>query len=123
MVPVSLTLLIVDDHAGFRASARALLESTGQIDVTGEAETGTGAITAALRLHPDIVLLDIVLPDIDGFAVCESIMRDETHPPAVVLISSRSPAAYAAQLQVSSARGFIVKDELSPAGLLDLVGG
>ena len=74
MVVVPRTLLIVDDHAGFRSSARALLEADGRLVVVGEAGTGTEAVTAVHRLRPDIVLLDIALPDIDGFAVCESIM-------------------------------------------------
>ena len=66
------TLLIVDDHAGFRTFARALLESEGY-DVVGEAADGASAVAAARRLRPAIVLLDIALPDIDGFAVCEQI--------------------------------------------------
>jgi DNA-binding NarL/FixJ family response regulator len=120
MVPVRRTVLLVDDHAGFRASARALLDADGRLHVIGEAGTGTEAVGAVSRLHPDIVLLDIVLPDVDGFAVCESIMRDQAHRPVVVLTSSRSPTAYKARLDASPARGFIGKDELSAAALLAL---
>ena len=116
------TLLIVDDHAGFRSSARALLEADGRLVVVGEAGTGTEAITAAHRLQPDIVLLDIALPDIDGFAVCESIMTGETLHPIVVLTSSRSPASYGSRLSASRARGFIPKDDLTPASLRALTG-
>ena len=116
------TLLIVDDHAGFRSSARALLEADGRLVVVGEAGTGTEAITAAHRLRPDIVLLDIALPDIDGFAVCESIMSGETVHPIVVLTSSRSPASYGSRLSASRARGFIPKDDLSAASLRALTG-
>jgi len=112
---VPYTLLIVDDHAGFRSSARALLEADGW-RVIGEASTGNDAIAAARRLRPDAVLLDIALPDIDGFAVCESIMQDETAR-AVVLTSSRNPASYGSRLHASRARGFIPKDELSAASL------
>ena len=115
------TLLIVDDHAGFRSSARALLEADGWL-VVGEAGTGTEAITAAHRLRPDLVLLDIALPDIDGFAVCESIMSGETARPIVVLTSSRSPASYGSRLSASRARGFIPKDELTAASLRALTG-
>jgi DNA-binding NarL/FixJ family response regulator len=122
MAIVPHTLLIVDDHAGFRSSARALLEADGRLVVVGEAGTGTEAITAAHRLRPDIVLLDIALPDIDGFAVCESIMSGETVHPIVVLTSSRSPASYGSRLSASPARGFIPKDELSAASLRALTG-
>jgi DNA-binding NarL/FixJ family response regulator len=122
MAIVPHTLLIVDDHAGFRSSARALLEADGRLVVVGEAGTGTEAITAAHRLRPDIVLLDIALPDIDGFAVCESIMSGEAVHPIVVLTSSRSPASYGSRLSASLARGFIPKDDLSAASLRALTG-
>lgn len=120
MVSVPRTVLIVDDHAGFRASARALLQAGGQLDVIGEATTGAEAVDASLRLRPDIVLLDIALPDTDGFAVCETILQDDTFPPVVVFVSSRSASAYGARLDASRARGFIPKDELSPTAVLAL---
>src|SRR4051812_47675967 len=107
MLTVRPTVLIVDDHPGFRASARALLEAGGHLDVIGEVGTGTDALAAALRLRPDIVLLDITLPDIDGFTVCESILRDQVYPSIVVLTSSRSRAAYGPRIAASPARGFI----------------
>jgi DNA-binding NarL/FixJ family response regulator len=122
MAIVPHTLLIVDDHAGFRSSARALLEADGRLVVIGEAGTGTEAITAAHRLRPDIILLDIALPDIDGFAVCESIMSGESIHPIVVLTSSRSPASYGSRLSASRARGFIPKDDLSSSTLQALTG-
>jgi DNA-binding NarL/FixJ family response regulator len=90
--------------------------------VVGEAGTGTEAITAVHRLRPDIVLLDIALPDLDGFAVCESIMSAETVHSIVVLTSSRNPASYGSRLSTSPARGFIPKDELSAASLRALTG-
>jgi DNA-binding NarL/FixJ family response regulator len=121
MVGMPHTLLIVDDHAGFRSSARALLEADGWL-VVGEAGTGIQAIAAAHRLRPDAVLLDIALPDIDGFAVCESIMQDETIHAIVVLTSSRNPASYGSRLSTSQARGFIPKDELSAVSLRALTG-
>jgi DNA-binding NarL/FixJ family response regulator len=122
MAVVPRTLLIVDDHAGFRSSARALLEADGHLVVVGEAGTGIEAITAAHQLRPDIVLLDIALPDIDGFAVCESIVAGETVHPIVVLTSSRSPASYGSRLSASRARGFISKEELTAASLRELTG-
>jgi DNA-binding NarL/FixJ family response regulator len=116
---VSRTVLIVDDHDGFRAGARALLEADG-FEVVGEAADGETALEAVFRLRPDVVLLDVQLPGLDGFAVAERLAA-ERDPPAVVLISSRAADAYRRQLATSPARGFIAKGELSGeclAGLL-----
>jgi DNA-binding NarL/FixJ family response regulator len=114
------TVLIVDDHAAFRASARALLEAEG-FDVVGEAADGVGAVEAVAVLRPQIVLLDIQLPDLDGLAVAELLARAEDSP-AVVLISSRDAAAYGPWLHRTSARGFIPKSGLSGEALAALVG-
>ena len=73
------TVLIVDDHPSFRASARAILEADG-FEVTGEAEDGESAIVAAGRLHPDIVLLDVQLPDLDGFEVTRRLRSNGNGP-------------------------------------------
>jgi len=111
-------VLIVDDHADFRAFARALLKADG-FDVIGEAHDGASALAAARSLKPSLVLLDIQLPDIDGFAVCEALAGDEDAP-AVVLTSSRDASSYRRRLGESSARGFIPKAELSGAELATL---
>ena len=104
------TVLIVDDHAAFRASARALLQAEG-FDVVGEAADGAAAVEAVAVLHPEIVLLDIQLPDLDGLAVAERLAAGRTT--AVVLISSRDAAAYGPRLNEARARGFIPKSGLS----------
>jgi DNA-binding NarL/FixJ family response regulator len=114
------TVLIVDDHEGFRASARALLEAEG-FEVVGEAADGPGAIEAVALLQPNVVLLDIQLPGLDGLAVAEQLAA-APDPPVVVLTSSRDSAAYGVRLGMSSARGFIPKSELSGKALLALVG-
>jgi DNA-binding NarL/FixJ family response regulator len=114
------TVLIVDDHAAFRASARALLQVEG-FDVVGEAANGAAAVEAVAVLRPKIVLLDIQLPDLDGLAVAEQ-LAGAPDPPAVVLISSRDAAAYGPRLQATPARGFIPKRELSGEALAALVG-
>jgi len=119
---VGLTLLIVDDHAGFRSSARALLEAEG-FDVVGEAGTGLSAVAQVDRLDPDVVLLDIALPDIDGFEVCARISRRGTTRPAVVLTSSRDAETFRQRLVTSSARGFIPKASLTGAALAVLASG
>lgn len=115
------TLLIVDDHPGFRAFARALLTEEG-FDVVGEAADGASAILAAERLDPEVVLLDIALPDLDGFKVCDRVSRAGRDRPTVILTSSRDVAMYRDRLAASSARAFIAKDSLSGPALLDLIG-
>src|SRR6266498_5189379 len=82
------TVLIVDDHGAFRAAAHALLEASA-FDVVGEAADGASALAAVAEVSPDIVLLDIQLPDLDGFAVAER-LADDHAPLAIVLTSSRS---------------------------------
>lgn len=113
------TVLIVDDHAPFRERARMVLEDDG-FRVIGEAADGEEAVAVAQRLRPEIVLLDVQLPDVDGFAVAER-LAEAPDPPAVVLISSRSAGAYRHRLQTTSACGFIAKAELSGRCLLALL--
>lgn len=113
-------VLVVDDHPAFRASVRALLESDGFV-VVGEAGTGAEAVTAAGRLRPQVVLLDVRLPDLDGFAVAEQLAR-LPDPPAVVLVSSREAVTYGPRLARSAAVGFLSKRELTGAALRRLLG-
>ena len=107
----SARVLIVDDHASFRTFARLLLNADG-FDVVGVAADGAEAISSTRDLRPDVVLLDVQLPDFDGFGVAEALRR-QPWVPAVVLVSSRAPSDYGRQVAVSSARGFIAKADLS----------
>ena len=120
MRPVQPTLLIVDDHEEFRRSASALLRAEG-FDVVGEAADGPQTIEAVARLRPDVVLLDIQLPGIDGLSVAEQLAAGPD-PPAVVLISSRDAPAYGPRLQHAPARGFIRKSDLSGEAITALLG-
>lgn len=103
-------LLIVDDHPSFRSWARELLAQEG-FDVVGVAENGASAIDAVSALDPDVVLLDIQLPDMSGFEVAERVAAST----AVVLTSSRSADDYGLRLRTSSAMGFVAKSDLSGA--------
>ncbi len=117
------TVLIVDDHPGFRSWARAVLQAEG-FGVVGEAADGAAAIAAAGALHPDVVLLDIQLPDMDGFGVAERLRSDSDSDGAggaVVLISSRDAADYGTRIATSPAVGFLAKADLSGAALAALL--
>src|SRR5215212_5123592 len=104
------TILIIDDHAAFRVQARAVLVADG-FSVIGEAIDGTSGLTAARTLRPDLVLLDIGLPDVEGFEVARELAIDGP-PPFVVLTSSREASAYGPRLATSRVLGFVPKDEL-----------
>jgi DNA-binding NarL/FixJ family response regulator len=114
------TVLIVDDHAGFRSLARRLLVAEG-FEVVGEAGSGVLAIESARRLRPQVVLLDIQLPDLDGFEVARR-LEDERLGTATVLISTRDSTAYRRRLESSPALGFIPKGKLSGAALAEVIG-
>jgi DNA-binding NarL/FixJ family response regulator len=112
-------VLIVDDHPSFRASARGLLESEGY-EVVGEAADGAAALRAVEELHPDIVLLDVQLPDLDGFEVAEQLAQVNGSP-QIVLTSSRDVCDYGACIKESSEAGFVPKGELSGAAIAALL--
>jgi DNA-binding NarL/FixJ family response regulator len=109
------TVLIVDDHAGFRLAARAVLEADGYA-VVAESATGMDAIEAVQRFQPDLVLLDVCLPDLDGIEVASRLTTADRGLD-VVLTSSRDASDYQGHLETSGARGFIPKADLSGAAV------
>jgi DNA-binding NarL/FixJ family response regulator len=112
--------LIVDDHPSFRATARVLLEAEG-FDVVGEAADGASALTEAGRLQPEVVLLDVQLPDIDGFDVAARLTGGNDAGPVVILVSSRDSSDFGPLVMRSGARGFVPKAELSGDRLQELL--
>ncbi|MFC6156465.1 response regulator transcription factor [Kribbella sp. NPDC058693] len=111
--------LIVDDHVLFRSSARRMLESQGFV-VIGESGDGRSAITAVRTLRPDVVLLDVQLPDMNGFEVARQ-LAEEPDAPAVILTSIRDASDYRTRLTGTPARGFIPKAELSESRITALL--
>jgi two-component system response regulator EvgA len=112
-------ILVVDDHPSFRSSARALLAAEGY-EVVGEAEDGAAALAAVDELAPELVLLDIQLPDTDGFDVARQLLaRDATL--RIVLISSRDRSQYGPLIEECGALGFVAKAELSRSALEPLL--
>jgi DNA-binding NarL/FixJ family response regulator len=112
-------VLIVDDHAEFRALARTVLERGG-FQVVGEVGDGSSAAAAVAEKRPDVVLLDVQLPDVNGFDVAETLSaRDDG--PIIVMTSSRDATDFGSRLARSRARGFIPKSRLTGAALAELV--
>jgi CheY-like chemotaxis protein len=120
-LPMAATVLVVDDHPSFRRFARRLLETAG-FAVVEEAGDGASALAAARELRPDVVLLDVLLPDTTGFELAETLSVDPAGP-VVVLTSSRSAGDFEVSLARSSARGFIAKRDLTAAAFAALVDG
>ena len=113
------TVLIVDDHPSFRAVAQMVLETDG-FSVVGTASDGESGVAATLRLAPDVVLLDVELPDIDGFEVAAR-LREAGSATAIVLASSRDGSDFGPLVERSGARGFVAKSELSGQALEDML--
>lgn len=109
------SVLIVDDHAAFRESARGLLEAEG-FDVVGMAGDSEEAVAETVRLRPDLVLLDVRLPGLDGFGTAELISK-LSPTPAIVVTSSHPASAYRSQLANAPVRGFLPKSDLTGAAL------
>jgi DNA-binding NarL/FixJ family response regulator len=116
---VPTTVLIVDDHASFRLAARMLLQADGY-EVIGEAVDGASALAASRRLQPDVVLLDVGLPDQSGLDLAP-LLAAQPEPPAVVLVSTRDRSDFGRLIERSGARGFIGKSKLSADALEKLI--
>jgi DNA-binding NarL/FixJ family response regulator len=114
----SVRVLTVDDHATFREAARALVAATG-FETVGEASTGEEGVAAAFRLRPDVVLLDVRLPDIDGY---ETARRIAPHLPAVLicLVSTAEEARRGDSVERCGATAFVMKENLRPSLLREL---
>jgi DNA-binding NarL/FixJ family response regulator len=106
------SVLIVDDHAAFRSAARALLEADG-FTIVGEVADGASALAAVRALSPDVVLLDIQLPDLNGFDVAARLDEHAGESPAVVFVSTRGASAFRSQLASNPRWRFIAKSDLS----------
>jgi two-component system nitrate/nitrite response regulator NarL len=113
-------ILLVDDHAGFRRVARRLLEAGGLTGV-GEAADGREALALARKLRPEVVVLDVLLPDMDGFVVATQLAALPA-PPRVVLISSLTRAELGTRIDAAPVAGFLAKEELDSRRLVELAG-
>jgi CheY-like chemotaxis protein len=114
----SAEILVVDDHDGFRAFARIMLEAAGF--TVAEAATGAEATEAARTVRPRLVLLDIQLPDFDGFELARRLAA-QPDSPVIVLTSTREASDYGGRIAASPVAGFLPKDQLSGAALLEFL--
>jgi len=114
-------IVIVDDHQAFRVWARAVLAADG-FRVVGEAVDGASAVVEVRAVQPDVVLLDVQLPDADGFEVADLLLAARPQPPAIVLTSSRDVSAYEADL-ARAGLPFVAKEDLSGSAIRLLMGG
>lgn len=116
---MALRVLLVDDDARFRSSARRALVADG-VDVVAEVENGGDAVRAAAAWRPDVVLLDIRLPDIDGLDVARRLRAEEGAP--VVIVISTCDVDHGRRVAAGLAAGFVAKDDLSLAAILGILG-
>jgi DNA-binding NarL/FixJ family response regulator len=110
---MSVSVLIVDDQAPFRMAARMVVDVTDGFDVVGEAETGEDGVEMAVSLHPDLVLMDVNLPGIDGLEATRRILATE-RPPVVLLLSTYEEAEYAPRAAECGAAAYIPKAAFGP---------
>jgi len=114
------TILVVGDHAGFRTYATAFLAACG-FRVVGEAADGRAALEASSQLRPDVILLDIQLPDIDGFEVARQVLAEPDRP-TIILTSTRDAQDYGRRIEESGAAGFVTKARLTAVALREILG-
>jgi DNA-binding NarL/FixJ family response regulator len=119
---MALRCLIVDDNGPFLAAARALLEREG-LAVPGVASTGADAVLQLEALHPDVVLVDIMLGEESGFDVVRELSRDgRADGTTVILISTHAESDFADLIDASPASGFLPKSRLSAEAIRQIVG-
>jgi DNA-binding NarL/FixJ family response regulator len=115
---MAVQVLICDDQETFRAVAREVVNATLGFEVVGEAETGEESVVAARRLHPNLVLMDVHLPGIDGLEASR-LIRAEHPEVAVLLLSTYDPEDFAPRIAGSGAIAFISKAAFGPDGLVE----
>ena len=105
-------VLIVDDQLPFREASRMVVEMTDGFEVAGEAENGEQGVELAASLHPDLVLMDVQMPGIDGLEATRKIMNAED-PPRVLVMSTHESGDYEGPARAAGAIGFMPKSEFS----------
>jgi DNA-binding NarL/FixJ family response regulator len=117
---MSIRVLLVDDHALARAGFRMVLDTEPDIDVVGEAATGRQAIHSARRLAPDVVLMDVRMPELDGIAATRAIAGDGDSAPRILILTTFDLDEYVYDALAAGASGFLLKD-VGPEQLTDAI--
>lgn len=113
-------VLLVDDQALVRGGFRLILESHADMEVVGEAEDGLQAVDVALRTKPDVVLMDVRMPGLDGIEATRRLLARATHPPRVLMLTTFDLDEYVYGALRAGASGFLLKS-VAPASLADAV--
>lgn len=111
---MAVRVLIVDDQEPFRQAARAVVELTDGFEVAGEAETGEDAVARARELQPELVLMDVNLPGIDGLEATKRILSDSDGRVVVLMVSTYEADEYAPRAAEAGAAAYIPKSEFEP---------
>jgi DNA-binding NarL/FixJ family response regulator len=111
---MAVRVLIVDDQEPFRMAARLVVEATDGFDVVGEAETGEDSVALARELKPDLVLMDVNLPGINGLDATRQILDGEGERPVVLLLSTYEEEEYAPRAAECGAAAYIPKAAFGP---------
>ncbi len=119
-VSAPVRVLIVDDDALVRAALKMMLSGSAEVEVAGEAEDGSQVVEAVRRLRPDVVLMDIRMPRVDGLAATE-LLAKESAPPQVIVLTTFDADEYVLRALRAGAGGFLLKDT-PPADLVRAIG-
>lgn len=106
---MSLRIVLADDERMVRTALRAILESEPDLEVVGEAATGAEAISLVRELRPDVVLMDVRMPEIDGIRATEQLVRTMTDPPRILVVTTFENDAYVYEALRAGASGFLLK--------------
>jgi DNA-binding NarL/FixJ family response regulator len=117
---VSIRVLVADDQALVRAGFRKILEADAGIEVVGEAADGIEAVDRARELEPDVVLMDIRMPGVDGIAATRQLAAEMKEGPRVLVLTTFGLEEYVYEALRAGASGFLLKD-VPPEQLLDAV--
>jgi|SRR5581483_3980839 len=112
-------VLLVDDSPQFAAAAARFLSAVEKLEIVGQARSGREALEQVASLHPDVVLMDMVMPEMDGLEATRRIKRTDS-PPQIIILTLHDGSEYRQQARLAGADGFVSKTDFGTA-LLPLI--